>query len=188
VDVLADGGHASYIYESAELMTSDLLSQLLRSARRHLDALLQGDNGYKHGSVNGLMTVAYRLGQALSADPGFCTDAAVRQFMDETASVLKARQVDLTYYPATLMLEFRGNWETNEWEQLCAARSGIQFFIDLFRDTALSDEVGSIDVGDIDEFIRERGTDEGYSADEEIPSEIPASHWWWWFPQPPRRR
>jgi len=169
-------------------MTAAFLSQLLEPARPQLDALQQGDDGYTRGTVDGLMSVVYGLGKALSASPELRADAALQRFLDETASVLKARQVNLTHYPWTVVREFKGNWESNEWDQLCVARSGLQFFIDLFRDTALSEEVAAIDPGDMDEFIRELGTDEGYSTDDEIPLEIPASHWWWWYPEAPRHR
>jgi hypothetical protein len=68
--------------------------------------------------------------------------------------------------------------------RLCIARSELQFFIDLFRDSEIGEDVAAIDTSEIDELIRMK-EDEAYVPPGKLPPELPASHWWWWFPQDP---
>lgn len=169
-------------------MMSESLTPIMENARWHLDALSRGEDGYENGAIEGLMSVAYQLGKVVSASPELLSERAVQRFLGETAAVINEQNVDLSFYQLPVLHRFEGIWESNEWEQLCVTRSGIQFFVDLFRETALADDVAAINASDIDELIRKRGNDEGYLPDEKIPPEIPLSHWWWWYPKPPRRR
>jgi hypothetical protein len=170
-------------------MTSDSLIKTLEVGRRVLGVLRQGDDRDVTSAIENLMYSAYDLGKAISASPELLSNVELQRFLDEAVSVLKDRYMDLSFYPWTVVHRLEGSWEGDEWVQLCIARSGLQFFIDLFRETSISEVVTAVDASDIDEFIRNRGKDEGYVPNGEIPPEIPLSHWWWWYPEapPPRR-
>lgn len=169
-------------------MTADALTQILDTGHRILDFIRQRNDVYDDGGMEELMLDVYELGRAISASPELRSNAAVQQFLEETTSVLMSKgYVALSFYPPSVTLRFEDNWEGDEWEQLCIARSGIEFFIELFRETALSEEAASMDTREMDAFIRARG-DEGHLSDDEIPPEIPLAHWWWWYPEAPRSR
>jgi hypothetical protein len=168
-------------------MNSSTLLDLIATTRQDLDTLRQSSDVYESGAMAELMYDVYRLGIELSASPKSGSDVALRQLLAEVASVLTERNVDLAYYPQTVVRQFRTSWEANEWEQLCIARSGIEFFMALFLESVLAEKVAAISTSAIDKFIRESG-DEGYLSDDEIPLEIPLSHWWWWYPEKPQPR
>ncbi|HLK99974.1 MAG TPA: hypothetical protein VK539_05280 [Myxococcaceae bacterium] len=168
-------------------MTSTTLQELIATTRKDLNDLRRSSDVYESGAMEELMYDAYRLAIQLSASPEARADVTLRQLLAEASSVIEERNVDLSYYPWTVVRQFRTSWEANEWEQLCIARSGIEFFMELFRESVLAERVAGIDTSEIDEFIRESGG-EGHLPDEAIPPEIPLSHWWWWYPDKPRPR
>lgn len=168
-------------------MTSNTLQALLATTRKDLNALRQSSDVYESGAMEELMYDAYRLAIELSSSPESRSEVALRQLLAEVAAVIEERNVDLSYYPWTVVRQFRTSWEANEWEQLCIARSGIEFFMELFREGVLAERAAGIDTSELDEFIRESGG-EGHLPDEAIPLEIPLSHWWWWYPEKPRPR
>lgn len=168
-------------------MRTEALTQILEGASRTLNVLRQGGDGYENGAVAELMADTYLVGTVLAASPKLRSEIDLQRFLDETVSVIEKQGVDLTFFPLDVLHQFEGIWEANEWERLCVVRSGLQFFIELFQETALAEHVASIDTSAIDGLIRERGS-EGYLSDDQIPPEIPLSHWWWWYPEPPRRR
>lgn len=168
-------------------MTAAALKQMLEEARQKLDVLRRGGDGYENGAVAELMADTYQVGKVLAASPKLRSEGDLQRFLDETVSVLEKQRVDLTFFPLNVSHQFEGIWEANEWEQLCVIRSGLQFFVELFQETALAEHVASLDTSALDGLIRERGS-EGYLSDDQIPPEIPLSHWWWWYPEPPRRR
>lgn len=124
----------------------------------------------------------YHLGLALGIEPRLGVDPELARFIEDTVPVLREHHVDLMFFPGEVVRRFQGIWEYNEWERLCAARSGLQFFVDLFGKTALAENLSDFDTGYVDDLIREMGR-EGHLTDDEIPHGVPRSHWWWWHPR-----
>lgn len=170
-------------------MTSETLTRALEHARRDLATLASSEQDSEDATdaLAELLDDLYDVGKALGASAGLRTSPELQRFLEEAIPVLKARQGDLLLRPWKIRYRFQGIWEDDEWIQLLVARSGLQFFIELFRETALAENVAELDTSDVDEFIRERGN-EGNLTDEQIPPELPASHWWWWYPKEPRPR
>jgi hypothetical protein len=114
----------------------------------------------------------YDLGKLLVVEPRLGAAPELTQFVEDSVPALREHHVDLMFFPGSVVRRFRGIWEDREWEQLCVARSGLQFFVDLFR-SALADNLSDFDIGYVDELIRERGH-EGHLADGEIPRGNPS--------------
>ena len=68
---------------------------------------------------------------------------------------------------------------------MICARSALQFFLDLYRDSALAPFVEEIETDYLDENVRAWGEREGFLSEPEIEPHIPRSHWWWWAPGSP---
>lgn len=153
-------------------MTADQLSHVVTRARGAL-AEQRWDDFFDD---------VYELGKLLVVEPRLTATPELTQFVEDSVPALREHHVDLMFFPGSVVRRFHGIWEGPEWEQLCVARSGLQFFVDLFSG-ALADNLADFDTGYVDELIRERGH-EGHLADDEIPRGIPRSHWWWWYPRP----
>lgn len=160
------------------------LEHLLAEGRQDLAALkAAGDD--PHAAIGALLNDVYRIGLALERDPSHCTSPELRQFVDDSASALYDQSTALLFHPSNIVRRFQETWYTDEWVQLCKVRSGLQYLIELYRDTQLIDFLRSLEVDYVDDFIRSQGH-EGYLDDDKIPRSIPRSHWWWWYPDPPR--
>jgi hypothetical protein len=138
-----------------------------------------------HPLIDDFLRSIFQIGLVIGGDPERSGSSELRFFLDETAPDLIEEHVALLFYPGRLLLEFQHTWESDEWEQLCRRRSGLQFFLDLYRDTALGPFVEEIETDDLDDEMREWGKREGFLSPAEIDPRIPRSHWWWWAPGSP---
>jgi hypothetical protein len=111
--------------------------------------------------------------------------AQLRTFVEATIADVTAVFVLLSAYPGELLLEFQYTWELDEWQQLCRRRSGLQFFLDLYRDTSIAPLISNIEAetADLDQQMHEWGPHEGFLTAAQIDPRIPRSHWWWWEPR-----
>jgi hypothetical protein len=164
----------------------DLLAPILDEARARLRALRDRPEGAPTAPlVADALRLIYRLGVALGDHPALHDAPALRGFLDDTAAALAAEHVALVFYPGALVDEFEHAWEHDEWRQLVERRSGLQFFLDLYRDTALAPYVAELELADLDRRVRDWGTHDGFLPASQIEPGIPRSHWWWWLPEAP---
>lgn len=134
--------------------------------------------------VENFMLAIYHLGTAIEQDPSLRDTPELAAFVQELQPALRRSIVDLVSYPQAVISQFQRVWEGGEWEQLSRLRSAIQFFVELMRDTPISEELSELDteLDDLDEHVRKWGKREG-GLDTTDPG-IPRSHWWWRYPEP----
>lgn len=160
------------------------LDPLIAEARQDLDTLrAAGDD--PDPALAYLLDDLYRIGLAIEREPSHRVSPDLRRFIDDSAAVFYDRSTALLFQPNLIVQRFRDTWIDDEWRQLCAARSGLQFLIDLYPNTLIDDFLPLLEADYVDDFIRRQGH-EGHLYDNEIPRSIPQSHWWWWYPEPPR--
>jgi hypothetical protein len=164
-------------------MMSASLTSILDQARARLRALRSHAKGTPTAPlVEDFLHDMYQIGLAVGDDAALLNAPELRAFLDETAPELMEEHVALLFYPGNLVLEFQHTWEYDEWEKLCRRRSALQFFLELYADTALAPFVQEIETDYLDEELRDWGSSEGFLPPSEIDPRIPRSHWWWWAP------
>jgi hypothetical protein len=127
------------------------------------------------------------VGLMLALCPELRSSPDLRRFLDESADALEQVFVKLHAFPLEATGDYEALWEANEWREVCRLRSGVQFFIDLYRDTGFAPFLEGIDTTFFDDWVREWGGRQGYALDDERPRGTPSSHWWWWYPRAPPR-
>lgn len=141
-----------------------------------------------HPLATKIMDAVYELGMALRREPSLREAPEFQRFIAESTELLTHPFVSmpLWFWPAQRESYIRGRWEGEDWRLYCELRSSMEFLREVYRDTPYVETLEKIGFEDFDADAREWGRREGGLKDEEIPDDMPASHWWWWYPSPPR--
>lgn len=132
----------------------------------------------------------YYLYLLLRNNPSLKLDSSYNSFIAESQDILGYLTFELNRYVSQLEDRTSSTFYNDEWEGIvCRGRSAIEAVKEIYRGTSFekiyegSDpEILDLDTEDLDELIEMRAHKEGYLKEEDIPREIPASHWWWWSP------
>jgi hypothetical protein len=145
------------------LATAESTLAALQTATEHVTAVAL-QFGYEIGEV----------GRVLTQHPEVASK--VRAFVERTAPVV-GRDLRLGRWFGSVYdaAESRSS-DTEDYVHALALRSALEFFIDLYRDSAAHDRVAGLDIGDTDDQLKEWGAQQYL---EEIPPGFPASHVWW---------
>jgi hypothetical protein len=152
---------------------SDHLDQLLNSAESTLVELQTASEhitgfalqfGRKIGEIGRMLTQHPELAQKVDA------------FIERTAPIVErdnrlGRWFGCVYDSA----ESRSS-DVEDYIDALALRSELEFFRDLYRDSAARNRIAGIDIDDTDQLLGEWGARHRIR---EIPAGIPASHIWW---------
>jgi hypothetical protein len=130
------------------------------------------------------MADVHRLGLRVHREPGLLASPEVRGPLRASVLPLKTQIHELRIWVNYLEDSFIGTWESN-WTRVCEARSSLQFFFDVYRETGLADEFFALSPEELDYHMRIVAPYEGGLPASSIPPGMPASHWWWWAPDPP---
>ncbi len=110
-------------------------------------------------------------------------EAEQKQFVEATADqVLQCEQHFLEYLYGMEDLVSRGDWYGGEWERVCERRSFFEYFLQLYQNHW---DGPWIDIEQLEEWMLDRGKDEGPAYEPDVPKDIPGTHWWWWYPNEP---
>ncbi len=144
---------------------------------------LQGQSDPTNASnidiVNRLMEGIFQLGIHLINHETANPQVTERLHAQAEALFTKLNFVD--YY---LILNERKLHGANaaRWPAICYARSSLQFLIEVYSETRLPNDPNGYtedELEDFDEIMRQVYTEVGGVKTEDIPIEIPESHWWW---------
>jgi hypothetical protein len=71
-----------------------------------------------------------------------------------------------------------GIWDRN-WQKICERRSSIEFFFENFNTEKINSLREEVEMPEIDDKLKEWADKEGGLKEDQIPRNIPESHWWW---------
>ena len=139
------------------------------------------------------MTKYYYLYKLLRNYPDLKFDSEYKDFIKQSEDILGYLTTDLNRYISELEDRTGSIFYSNEWEGIiCPRRSAIEAVKEMYRGTSFErvyegddPEILDLDTEELDELIEMKGEKEGYLKENQIPREIPASHWWWWSPNEP---
>ena len=139
------------------------------------------------------MSRYFELYLVLRNNPNLKLDSKYKDFIEQSQYLLKGLTFELNRYVSKLEYRTGSIYYDNEWEAIvCTRRSAIEAVKEMYRGTAFEEfyegdnpEALDLNTEDLDELIEMRGEKEGYLKENQIPREIPASHWWWWSPDEP---
>lgn len=143
--------------------------------------------------TNLFMAGYFELYLLLRNNPDLKLDSKYKNFIEESQNILGYLTSDLNHYISELEYKTGSTYYGNEWEEIvCLSRSAIEAVKEIYRGTEFEKiyegddpEILDLDTEDIDDLIEMRAHKEGYLKEEDIPREIPTSHWWWWSPEEP---
>ena len=129
----------------------------------------------------------------LRNDPDLKLDSRYKDFIEQSQHLLRSLTYKLNNYIRELEDRTGSIFYGNEWKEVvCKGRSAVEAIKEMYRNTAFEEiyegsdpETLEFDTEELDELIEMRGEKEGYLKENQIPREIPASHWWWWSPNEP---
>lgn len=152
---------------------SEHLDQLLARAESMLIALQSATDNATSLAIGFGLDIG-EIGRELTLHPELAPK--VRAFIDRTAPIVQqdlklARWIHRVHDAA----ESRSS-ETYEYTGALRMRSALEFFRDLYRDSAARERVAEIETDETDENLKEWGAEQYL---EEIPPGYPDSHVWW---------
>ena len=139
------------------------------------------------------MSRYYYLYRLLRNNPNLRLDLKYKDFIAESQYLLKGLTFELNRYVNKLEDRLRTAFYDNEWAGIiCPGRSAVEAVKEMYRGTAFEefyegDNPDALDLNteDLDDDLESFSHKEGYLKENQIPREIPASHWWWWSPNEP---
>lgn len=153
---------------------SELLDQLMARAESALTALQSTFDG---GAAPLALQFGHdigAIGRELTMHPGLAPD--IRAFVERTAQIVERDTGLSSWFGRVYDAADSRSSETLEYVRALHMRSDLEFFRDLYRDSAASHRVSGIETDFTDENLKEWG---GQQYLEEIPPGLPASHVWW---------
>jgi hypothetical protein len=160
---------------------TDAAEHLLELLRR-LDAA--SDPGERERLGDEVMLAVYHFGRAL--ETGEETDASARELAAASAPLVHRVTGPLGLFARRIPERFSYGWQPEEWEDVCRARSALEFLLELYGPGETADWLRSqIEPDADDDLLRTRCPEEGLVPPAEVPPGIPRSHWWWWCPALP---
>ena len=135
----------------------------------------------------------FQLYLLLRNNPNLKLDTMYKDFIVKSEDILGYLTSELNRYIWELEDRAGSIFYSNEWEGIiCPRRSAIEAVKEMYRGTSFErvyegddPEILDLDTEELDELIEMKGEKEGYLKENQIPREIPASHWWWWSPNEP---
>jgi hypothetical protein len=149
------------------------IEQLLARAESTL-ALLQADTPDAPSLARSFGRDIYEIGRELTLHPEIAPQ--VRAFVERTAAIVRHCTALVFWFHRVADAAEAHSSETLEYAGALYLRSSLEFFRDLYRDTAADALVAQVETEETDESLREWGAEQ-YLVD--IPAGIPASHVWW---------
>ena len=146
----------------------------------------------KHG-VKSFMIEYLQLYLLLRNNPDLKLDSKYKDFIEQSQYLLKGLVFELNDYVNETEDRLRTTFYDNEWADIiCLRRSAVEAVKEMYRGTAFEEfyegddpEALEFDTEDLDDDLESFSHKEGYLKENQIPREIPASHWWWWSPNEP---
>ena len=143
--------------------------------------------------TNEFMRRYFELYLLLRNNPNLKLDTKYKDFIAESQYFLKGLITELNHYIGEIEDRLRTTFYDNEWEAIiCKRRSAVEAVKELYRGTSFEEiyegddpEALEFDTEDLDDSLEIQGGKRGGLKEEDIPREIPASHWWWWSPDEP---
>ena len=143
--------------------------------------------------TNQFMSRYFELYLLLRSNPNLKLDPEYKEFIAESQYPLKGLTFELNHYVSEIEDRLRTTFYDNEWADIiCLRRSAVEAVKELYRGTAFEefyegDNPDALDLNteDLDDSLEIQGGKRGGLKEEDIPREIPASHWWWWSPDEP---
>ena len=135
----------------------------------------------------------FELYLALRNDPSLKLNSKYKDFIIESQYFLRGLGSEIDRYIGEIEDRLRTTFYSNEWKEIiCPSRSAIEAVKEIYRGTSFEERYEGddpeslfLDTEDLDDDLESFSHKEGYLKEEDIPREIPASHWWWWSPNEP---
>ena len=129
----------------------------------------------------------------LRNEPNLKLTSEYKDFIEQSQYLLKGLVFELDDYVSEIEDRLRTTFYDNEWADIiCLRRSAVEAVKEMYRGTAFEEfyegenpEALILDTEDLDDSLEIQGGKRGGLKEEDIPREIPASHWWWWSPDEP---
>lgn len=139
------------------------------------------------------MSRYFELYLLLRNDPDLKLNSKYKDFIAESQYLLRGLTSELNRYITKIENRSKTTFYDNEWGGIiCPSRSAVEAIKEMYRGTSFeefyqesSPYALDLDTEDLDDTLEMRAHKEGYLKEEDIPREIPASHWWWWSPNEP---
>ena len=139
------------------------------------------------------MSEYFKLYLMLKDNSNLKLDEKYKNFVEQSQFFLKGLTSELDRYVIGLENRLRSTFYSDEWETvICPGRSAVEAVKEIYRGTSFEEfyegensEALILDTEDLDLSIEMRAHKEGYLKEDQIPKEIPTSHWWWWSPEEP---
>jgi hypothetical protein len=116
----------------------------------------------------------YEIGRELTLHPE--SAAQVRAFVERTAPLVRLCTGLISWFHRVYRAAEEHGSETAEYSGALVLRSSLEFFRDLYRDSAAADRIAGLETEETDESLREWAADQWL---EDMPAGIPTSHVWW---------
>ena len=169
-------------------MTTDSVISCLNKVDDALDNIDTTASPLKNfDALSLVMKAVFELGLARQVNPSAFQSDQVRQRLSAQGARFFSFLHLVDYYVSRLERQFWGVWE-GRWIDVCFARSGLEFLLDLYQETAFSEtddtENGATfdktEFEDLDAGIQQLQSEYGGVPAQQIPAGIPVSHWWWY--------
>ena len=152
-----------------------------------------GEDAERRQLTNQFMSRYFELYLVLRSNPSLKLDKKYENFIEQSQYFLTHLTFELNHYVIEIENRLRTIFEYNEWEAIiCQRRSAVEAVKEMYRDTSFEEfyegensEALILDTEDLDDSIEMKAHKEGYLKEDQIPKEIPTSHWWWWSPEEP---
>ena len=172
----------------------ELILSLLKETEKIKKALPATERGNETERLtNQFMNRFFELYLSLRNNPSLKLDDKYQDFIEQSQYLLRGLTSELNDYISELEDWLRTTFYYNEWERIiCKGRSAVEAVKEIYRGTSLeqfyqesSPYALDLDTEDLDDSLEIQGGKRGGLKEEDIPREIPASHWWWWSPDEP---
>ena len=143
--------------------------------------------------TNLFMDGYFELYLLIRNNPDLKLDDKYQEFIEQNQYYLSHLTSELDDYVSRIEDRLRTTFYDNEWEAIiCRGRSAIEALKELYCGTSFEEfyegdnpDALILDTEDLDDDLESFSHKEGYLKEEDIPREIPTSHWWWWSPNEP---
>ena len=153
---------------------SDAFDQLLARAESTL-AELQTSEDQVRGYALQFGDQIGKIGRAVTQHPDLAP--RVRAFVERTAPLI-ARHLPLGLWIGSVYdAAESGSSDPDDYVQALSARSDLQFFLDLYRDSVACTYLDGIETESTDEDLKAWGV---HHQVDDVPPGIPPSHVWWY--------
>jgi hypothetical protein len=120
----------------------------------------------------------FEIGREIERSPSTQQDPSVQRFIEGSATLLAQDPVDIAMIVVRLKGRFGLSFEYDDYALVCQTRSAIAFMDQLYRHTAIEDELNRLDLSAVDSLLKKHGLEQGIAS---VPEGVPDNHWWW-FP------